>query len=192
MLLYTLQTSGQDWYLELIDLFTRRSQHDFLALLSGNVLKTMQESGHVGSLTFVEIVFVNYVNQGWVGIAQDLHRKAGCDEYGGKHFSFVLNLFGFPQENKVHSVALGLRRSIFVQFSIITLWSILSFPPQCSLVNVVVQQPCERGGVKSEEDPFVDASKPEACFPLLCGGGRRALPPPADGCQGDPGPYGLH
>ena len=54
----------------------------------------MQESGHVGILTLVEIVFVNHVNQGWVGNAQDLHRKTGCDEYGKKHVSFVLNLFG--------------------------------------------------------------------------------------------------
>ena len=46
----------------------------------------------------------------------DLHRNTGCDEYGGKHFPFVRNLFGFPQENKVHSVALSLRRSLLVQF----------------------------------------------------------------------------
>jgi hypothetical protein len=84
-------------------------------------LTTMQESGHVGSLTLVEIVFVNYVNKGWVVSQGDLHRNTGCD-YGGKHFPFVLDLLGFPQENKVHSVALGLRRSLFVQFSVEVEW----------------------------------------------------------------------
>ena len=80
-------------------------------------LTTMDASGHIGDVTLVEIVFVNFVNKGWVGSTQgDLHRNTGC-EYGGKHFSFVLNLFVFLQENKVHSVALGLRRSLFVQFS---------------------------------------------------------------------------
>ena len=90
----------------------------------------MEASGHIGDVTLVQIVdevhknylFVNFVNKGGVGSTQgDLHRKTGCDNYGGKHIPFVLNLFGFPQENKVHSVALGLRRFLFVQFSIITL-----------------------------------------------------------------------
>jgi hypothetical protein len=140
-------------------------------------LTTMQASGHVGDVTLVEVVFINFVNQGWVVSQGDLHRNPGAWLIRRAALFICLYLFVFPQENKVHSVTLSLRRSLFAQFW--NLWSTL-IPS--------AMQPHGRGGAKPEEDPVANALKPEACLPLLRSSGRRAMPTSPDGCQCDPGP----
>jgi len=69
---------------------------------SSTFINTMQASGHIGDLTLVEIVFVNNVNKGWVGVTQgDLHRKTGCQNVEeGSIFNSV------TQENKILGFAI--------------------------------------------------------------------------------------
>jgi len=56
--------------------------------------------------------------------------------------------------------------------------ALLSIPPQSD----------GSGRAGRQGDPVFYATWAEACLPPLFGGGRRAMPPPSDGCQGDPGP----
>jgi len=123
-------------------------------------LSTMQASGHIGDVTLVEVVFINFVNKG-CGFSR-----------------------GSAQEHRMWLIR---REALFICPELVcfsaNLWSTL-IPS--------AMQPHASGGAKSEEASFVNASKPEACLPKLCGGGRRALPPPSDGCHGDPGPSWCH
>jgi hypothetical protein len=173
MLLYdTLQTSGQHWSLELIDLFTRRPQL--------NILSTQCKRSLLGSRLPCDC---------WPDPSRDRlcklceQRVSGCSARGSTQENRMSRMWRREASLTVLHKSLKSRVCHRDHFLIIS-----------QLVHVVLLPSAAWWTWSSRPSGRSCVQPLQAKSPLLStlGCRRRALPPPSDGCQGNPEPSGLY